>query len=106
MLLEKILEKMTTFKINPQRFEIMKESYERSLRNSFKEQPHQQAVYYNNLILGEREWPREELLDELDDISVAELQHFVAGLFSRLQIEGLVHGNFTEVLCPALAELN
>ncbi len=44
----------------------MKEAYQRGLRNFYMEQPHQHAIYYNNLLLSERGWEKKELLDALE----------------------------------------
>ncbi len=53
------------FSPNPERFKVLKEAYERGLRNFRMEQPHQHAVYYNNLLLSERAWEKDELLEAL-----------------------------------------
>ncbi|XP_013403642.1 insulin-degrading enzyme [Lingula anatina] len=95
ILLKKVMEKMTTFKPDPKRFEIFKEAYKRSLENFRAEQPHQHAVYYTNLVTSEQMWTKEELLDALEDITVERLTAMIPQFLSRLNIEGLVYGNVT-----------
>ena len=63
VLLDKIMDRLTSFKVDPARFRILKEAYTRGLKNFQAEQPHQHAVYYNSVILCERVWHKEELLE-------------------------------------------
>ena len=63
VLLDKIMDRLTRFKVDPARFRILKEAYARGLKNFQAEQPHQHAVYYNSVILCERVWHKEELLE-------------------------------------------
>jgi secreted Zn-dependent insulinase-like peptidase len=48
-LLDKILNHISNFSPDPERFEILKEQYVRGLKNFTMEQPHQHAVYYNQV---------------------------------------------------------
>ena len=61
VLLDKIIDKLTRFTVDPARFNILKELYSRVLRNFQAEQPHQHAVYYNSVLLSDRIWHKEEL---------------------------------------------
>ena len=96
VLLEKVLEAMVSFKPNPDRFMVLKENYERGLKNFRMEQPHQHAVYYDSLLLAQQAWEKQELLDALANITVEKVEAFIPELFSSVHIEGLVHGNVTE----------
>ena len=62
VLLNKIMDKLTGFKVDPARFTILKELYARGLKNFQAEQPHQHAVYYNSVLLSDRVWHKEELI--------------------------------------------
>ncbi|KAG8198306.1 hypothetical protein JTE90_021560 [Oedothorax gibbosus] len=93
ILLEKILECMTSLKVDRKRFEILKEGLRRSISNFHAEQPHQQAIYYTSLLLAERIWTNEELLNCLDEATVESVQEIVPRLFSRVHIEALMYGN-------------
>ncbi|CAL1547485.1 unnamed protein product [Lymnaea stagnalis] len=96
ILLEKILEKMATFKVDPNRLAIFKDIHGRNLRNFQAEQPHQHAIYYTNMLTSETLWNKEELLQALDDVTATNLQHFISQLLGKLFIEGLVFGNVTK----------
>lgn len=95
-LLKKILERLTGFTIEPQRFDIIKEAYERGLRNFRAEQPHQHAIYYTSVLMSEVVWTKEELLQALEDVTVKRLETFIPQLLSMLYIEALMYGNITK----------
>ncbi|KAL8568009.1 hypothetical protein ACOMHN_029184 [Nucella lapillus] len=96
ILLKKILDRLTTFTVDPQRFDIIKEACERGLRNFRAEQPHQHAVYYTTVIMSEVTWTKEELLSALEDVTVEKLEAFIPQLLSLLYAEGLIYGNVTK----------
>ncbi|XP_074640666.1 insulin-degrading enzyme-like [Tubulanus polymorphus] len=96
ILLKKILEKLTSFEIDSKRFQIIKETYSRALKNFKAEQPYQHALYYTTVVLMEQIWTKEELLDALDDMNVERLKAFIPLYLSRLFIEGLIYGNVTK----------
>ncbi|KAH9525028.1 hypothetical protein Btru_000137 [Bulinus truncatus] len=96
ILLEKIVKKMATFKVDPSRLAIFKEIHGRNLKNFQAEQPHQHAVYYTNMLTSETHWNKEELLQTLDDVMPENQQNFINKLLERLYIEALIYGNVTK----------
>ncbi|CAH1259207.1 IDE [Branchiostoma lanceolatum] len=96
ILLKKVLDKMTSFTIDPKRFTIIKELYTRALENFKAEQPYQHAVYYTTLLLSEVGWTKEELVGSLDEVTIENLQSFMKQLFSHMYMESLLHGNLTQ----------
>ncbi|KYM97128.1 Insulin-degrading enzyme [Cyphomyrmex costatus] len=95
VLLEKLMDRMINFKVDPKRFEILKEKYIRNLKNFAAEQPYQHAVYYLVALLAEQSWLKEELLEATAYLSVEGLQKFIPQLFSKVHVECLIHGNVT-----------
>lgn len=91
--LEKIMDKMTDFKVDPKRFEILKESYIRTLKNFNLEQPYQHANYYVSVLLSGHSWTKNELLDATEQLTVDELEQFIKKLLSKMHVESFVHGN-------------
>lgn len=63
ILLEKVLDSLFNFKIDQQRFDIIKEKYIRGLKNFKAEQPYSHAIYYLALMLTEVSWTKTELLE-------------------------------------------
>ncbi|XP_021361137.1 insulin-degrading enzyme-like isoform X2 [Mizuhopecten yessoensis] len=105
VLLRKIMEKLTTFKVDPKRFAIFKEMYARSMRNFQAEQPHRHAIYYTNILMSEVKWTNEELMHALEDITDEKVQAFIPELLSKLYLEGLIYGNFTKQKALEVTEM-
>ncbi|KAL6438860.1 hypothetical protein ACFW04_003738 [Cataglyphis niger] len=95
VLLEKIMDRMINFKIDSKRFDILKESYIRNLKNFVAEQPYQHAVYYLAVLLAEQVWVKDELLEATAYLTVDRLQQFIPQLLSKVHVECLIHGNVT-----------
>uniref|UniRef100_A0A1Y1LI14 Insulin-degrading enzyme n=1 Tax=Photinus pyralis TaxID=7054 RepID=A0A1Y1LI14_PHOPY len=93
ILLGKIIEKLTNFKVDPKRFEIFKENYIRTLKNFAAEQPYQHAVYYLTVLLTEHSWTKRELLAATEELTIEKLKEFIPQMLSKMHIECLVHGN-------------
>ncbi|KFM79353.1 Insulin-degrading enzyme, partial [Stegodyphus mimosarum] len=96
VLLQKIIERLTNFEIEPKRFEILKEELRRCLRNFRAEQPHRHAIYYTSLLIAERIWSNDELLNCVDEITIDGVHEMIPRLLSRVHIEALMHGNLTK----------
>jgi len=96
VLLDKVMDKLTSFKVDENRFTILKEAYTRGLKNFQAEQPHQHCVYYNSVVLSERVWHKEELLAALPDLTVDSVTDFIPRLLTSLHVECLVYGNCTD----------
>ncbi|XP_046427439.1 insulin-degrading enzyme isoform X1 [Neodiprion fabricii] len=96
VLLEKIIDRMVSFRIDVQRFDIIKENYIRGLKNFDAEQPYQHAVYYLAVLLAETVWTKDELLDATSHLTVERVQQFIPQILGKMHIECLVHGNVTK----------
>ena len=105
ILLQKVMQKMAGFTVNPKRFDIIKESYIRGLKNFKAEQPYQHALYYTMVLTSEQMWTKEELLEATEDLTVGALEKFIPQLLSWLYLEILVHGNVTEARALELADI-
>ncbi|KAH0808873.1 hypothetical protein GEV33_013918 [Tenebrio molitor] len=91
--LDKVMEKLTNFKVDPKRFEICKENYIRNLKNFAAEQPYQHAVYYLAALLTEHSWTKQELLAATEQLTMDKLEAFIPQILSKMHIECLIHGN-------------
>ncbi|GAB6025052.1 hypothetical protein CHUAL_010157 [Chamberlinius hualienensis] len=96
ILLEKVIDKLTSFRVDQKRFDIIKENYIRGIRNFQSEQPHQHASYYMALLINEHGWTKEELLSSTDELTPEALQAYIPKLLGKLHIETLFHGNITK----------
>ncbi|XP_017891518.1 insulin-degrading enzyme isoform X2 [Ceratina calcarata] len=105
VLLDKIIDKMINFKVDPKRFEILKESYVRGLKNYKTEQPYLHAVYYLAVLMSEQTWAKEELLNATAQLTVDRVQQFIPQFLTKIHMECLVHGNMTMSEAIATAKL-
>ncbi|XP_019877386.1 insulin-degrading enzyme isoform X4 [Aethina tumida] len=105
ILLEKVIEKLVNFKIDPKRFAIYKENYIRNLKNFSAEQPYQHAVYYLSVLLTEHSWTKQELLAATDQLTIDKLEAFIPQMLSKMHIECLVHGNANKEKALKLAQI-
>lgn len=97
ILLETLFERMATFKVDPQRFNILKESYQRNLLNFEAEQPFQHSVYYTTILISEKSWTKQHLLSAINDFTIEDLQSFIPKLLTQgLFIESIVFGNINQ----------
>ncbi|KAK0157498.1 hypothetical protein PV328_011239 [Microctonus aethiopoides] len=96
ILLRKIIHRMVNLTIDKQRFNILTQYYIRSLKIFKAEQPYEHAIYYFSLLLAERIWTIDELLDASDHITIERLEEFIPRLLNKMYIECLLHGNLTK----------
>ncbi|KAG8371571.1 hypothetical protein BUALT_Bualt13G0101800 [Buddleja alternifolia] len=95
VLLSKVLSIAKSFSPKDDRFKVVKEDMERTLRNT-NMKPLNHASYLRLQVLCQSFWDAEEKLCLLNDLSLADLTAFVPDLLSQLYIEGLCHGNMLE----------
>ncbi|XP_050230326.1 insulin-degrading enzyme-like 1, peroxisomal [Mercurialis annua] len=93
ILLETVIEKIAKFRVNPDRFSVIKEMVMKEYENFKFQQPYQQAMYYCSLILQNQAWPWMEELEVLPNLGSAELAKFVPVMLSRAFLECYVAGN-------------
>ncbi|KAK6638804.1 hypothetical protein RUM43_007073 [Polyplax serrata] len=93
VLLDKILERMTNLKVDPKRFEFLKEIYVRNLKNFDAEQPYHQVMYYVSLLVTEHAWTKTEMLNSVEYLTRERLENFIPQLLAKMHIECLIHGN-------------
>jgi len=95
LLLEKIVDKMANFKVNPERFANLKEDLILQFKNWDFESPHEHVMFYMTSVIQERFWSDQQKLEVLTDLQPAQLEAFAKILVSRLHIEFLFHGNLS-----------
>ncbi|XP_046485363.1 insulin-degrading enzyme-like [Neodiprion pinetum] len=96
ILLEKIVDEMANFKVNPRLFQTFKESYIRSLKNMKADPPYYRADYHMGVLLSETKWTVDDLLKSTSLLTAENLQHYIKQMLSKVHIECLIHGNVTK----------
>ncbi|XP_077277756.1 insulin-degrading enzyme-like [Temnothorax americanus] len=105
--LEKSVYQMRNFEFDPERFEILKEKYIRELKNFATQRLFQHPEDYLELLLAERHWSNDELLESTacKYLSTDKLQDFIQKLFTEMHVECLIHGNVTKKEAKIIGEL-
>ncbi|KAK3218933.1 hypothetical protein Dsin_012903 [Dipteronia sinensis] len=95
VLLSKVLAIGKSFIPTDDRFKVIKENMERTLKNT-NMKPLSHSSYLRLQVLCQSFYNVDEKLCLLNDISLADLKAFIPELRSQLYIEGLCHGNLLE----------
>ncbi|KAG5318797.1 IDE enzyme, partial [Pseudoatta argentina] len=107
VLLEKIMDRMIHFEVDPKRFEILKEKYIWRLKSEGLtfEQLHEHAVNYLVDLLEGQQWLRKELLEATNYLDVKRFKRYISQLFSKVHVQCLIHGNVTVTEATDILEL-
>ncbi|KAL7173019.1 hypothetical protein ACSBR2_032480 [Camellia fascicularis] len=95
VLLSKVLAIAKSFSPTENRFKVIKEDMERTLRNT-NMKPLNHSSYLRLQVLCQSFWDVDEKLCLLNDLSLADLKALIPELLSQVYIEGLCHGNLLE----------
>ncbi|WCJ34959.1 Insulin-degrading enzyme [Euphorbia peplus] len=95
VLLSKILMIAKSFMPVDDRFKVIKENIQRSIKN-VNMKPLAHSTYLRLAVLCKTFYDVEEKLSILNDLSLADLKAFIPDLRSQIYIEGLCHGNLSE----------
>ena len=93
VLLEQVLITMRDIEIKDDRFEIITERLSRGYRNWELQQPFHQMWDYTSFLLTMQDYLVEELIAELDGITVDAVRAFKSQMLSQLHLDIYVHGN-------------
>ncbi|KAG5242657.1 insulin-degrading enzyme [Salix suchowensis] len=93
ILLETVIEKISNFKVKPDRFSVIKEMVVKECGNLKFQQPYQQAMYYCSLLLHDQTWPWMEELEVLPHLQAEDLAKFIPLMLSRAFLECYIAGN-------------
>lgn len=104
ILLEKVIEKIATFEVRPERFAVIKEVVTKDYQNLKFQQPYQQAMYYCSLILQDNTRPWTEQLEVLPSIKGEDLTNFLPLMLSRTFLEFYIAGNVESVEAESIVE--
>ncbi|KAG0039010.1 Insulinase (Peptidase M16) [Podila clonocystis] len=96
VLLRTVVQRIKDLVVDPTRFAVILEQLERQYANFAVEEPNRLGMYTMSQVLQEKQWTYSEKLQELVGLGPEDIQTFQPWLLSRLQIEGLVHGNMSE----------
>lgn len=93
VLLEKVLVTMRDLEIDSDRFSIIKERFERNLRNFEYQQPYNQIGSYSRWLTSEDGFIPLHYLQEIPQITAEDIRVFYPQLLKQMHIESFAHGN-------------
>ncbi|KAK9803974.1 hypothetical protein WJX72_009535 [[Myrmecia] bisecta] len=94
--LQTVLERVASFAVQANRFEIQKSKAAKEYANMKYEQPYQHALYITSVLLEARRWHVREYEAVIGDLQPADLTDFFARVFKRCFVEGYSTGNLAE----------
>eukprot|EP00163_Fabomonas_tropica_P027319 TRINITY_DN5224_c0_g1_i14.p1 TRINITY_DN5224_c0_g1~~TRINITY_DN5224_c0_g1_i14.p1 ORF type:complete len:886 (+),score=217.98 TRINITY_DN5224_c0_g1_i14:269-2659(+) len=92
----KALEQLVNFKVDPQRFELIKAEIIREYENMKLNQPYQHCIYDQRCAIEAVRWTIPEYLAVVHDITCQDIQDFVPAILETYRAECFIHGNFTK----------
>lgn len=103
-LLARLLPVLRAPQMDEARFERVRQQLRERLHNLREEPPYQLALQQLFTDLMAR-WSTQDRLDVLEQIDLAQLQHFLGELYTELELRLLAHGNLTQDEALSLTEL-
>eukprot|EP01006_Ploeotia_vitrea_P044505 TRINITY_DN66835_c8_g9_i1.p1 TRINITY_DN66835_c8_g9~~TRINITY_DN66835_c8_g9_i1.p1 ORF type:complete len:1085 (-),score=521.06 TRINITY_DN66835_c8_g9_i1:2330-5323(-) len=104
VLLNRIVLRMRALEVKEDRFELIRETLERSYKNFYLEQPYYHAMYHNWLLLETRRWATPESLAAVQSITSHDVRDFIPRLLAEFEVQCLVHGNADSDEAVAMAQ--
>ena len=98
VLLEAMVEAITTAQFDAARFANIKDDLVRQLENFKTLRPFQQVMARAEQLLVHGEWDENALLNELGDLQLADVREFAGNYWARAQAEVLLNGNYDEAV--------
>ncbi|KAI0690596.1 insulin-degrading enzyme [Cytidiella melzeri] len=88
-----VFERAKSLVVTEERLRVIKASLIREWGNFFMDQPSNLADSFMMDLLSEKRWPLQDMLKELDSITVEEVQSYIVKLLSEVKIKAMVTGN-------------
>lgn len=105
VLLDKILTTMRDLRLRQDRFDIIKERFEREYKNWGFRQPYMQIGDFTRYLMDEKRYITSEYAAELPHIKLDDVSGFAKQMISQAHIELLVHGNMYREEAKKMAQL-
>lgn len=99
VLLEKVLTKMKDLEVLEDRFKVIKERTLKAYRNWIYQQPYHQVGEFTRYLNAQTIWMHEDVLPELEAITIEDVKLFYPKVLRTVHIEALVHGNLYKEVC-------
>ena len=95
-LLKIVTQNLMEIRIDPQKFNNIKEAMVRGLKNRKLGQAYSRGGYYNWLMLLDEQYTEEQKLQALLPLSLDDVKAYAKTLYEKVFITGLIHGNYND----------
>ena len=95
-LLRLVTKNLKEIKIDPQKFENLKEAMIRGLENRKLGQAYGRGGYYNRLMWLGKQYTEDEKLAALRPLTLEDVKAFAGRLYQKVFITGMAHGNWSD----------
>ncbi|KZP01147.1 hypothetical protein CALVIDRAFT_475281 [Calocera viscosa TUFC12733] len=96
VLVQTVIERIKGLKMERERFDVLKQDLRESYANFDRDQPYIQADWWLSHVMKDRLWTNDVKLQELEALTLAEVESHAKDLLSRMNIEVLITGNVSE----------
>jgi insulysin len=104
VLMKRVIETITNFSCTQDRFDVLKDTYYRQLKNFSDEQPYSHSMYYLAYLLREKRWLHHELMDAMKAVTLESLTRYANDFLENLRLEWLLCGNLTPTEAEGLVK--
>lgn len=88
-----LLNELLTFRIDPGRYEILRDIQENQLKGFSTWSSKGQLNFLLDMLINSSAWGYDELLASYGEVSAEEMQHLLSGILAHCQVEILAYGN-------------
>lgn len=100
-----VLEKMANIKLDPQRFDLIKDQNRRKYQNFNLAEPSSHTGYYMSYVTSNKVHSISDKLAALEPMTAQSLQDYIPKLLSKLHVESLVHGNLSKADAMGISDM-
>ncbi|CDZ96447.1 related to ste23-metalloprotease involved in a-factor processing [Phaffia rhodozyma] len=105
VLMKTVLEELKAFKVDPKRFELLKDDLKRDWSNHELGEPYGLSHYFGYYLIEDKMYSPKEKIAIFDQITVESVEKFIAEALSRVHVQTLVHGNLSKESAIELQEV-
>ena len=100
----KVLDKIKTLQMDPARFELQRQTLERSYANSLLRQPYEVLLTKGDKALMDKAFHTEDYVDIITNLTLDQLQAWAPCLLEKGFIRAFTHGNVSEAEAISLLD--
>ncbi|KZT61593.1 hypothetical protein CALCODRAFT_491143 [Calocera cornea HHB12733] len=96
VLVQTVVERIKALRMEQERFDVLKQDLRETYANFDRDQPYIQADWWLTHVMKDRLWTNDVKLQELEALTLDEVESHAKDLLSRMNIQVLITGNLSE----------